>query len=169
MDYLKVIENKIITDENLESLLTYWRLKNNKIVFTNGCFDLLHRGHIEYLSKTASLGDIVVVGLNSDKSVKSIKGEGRPIQDEYSRALVLASLKQVTGVYLFNDDTPYNLIDKIKPDVLVKGGDYNQDNIVGADVVKMNGGEVVTIDFVEGYSTSSLIEKLKKQAPNKSL
>ena len=161
MDYLEVIKEKIIRDENIDSLLTYWRLKDNRIVFTNGCFDILHRGHIEYLSQAASLGDILVVGLNSDKSVKKIKGDERPLQDEYSRALVLASLKQVTGVYLFDEDTPYNLISRVKPDVLVKGGDYRVEDIVGADVVKSYGGEVVTINFVEGYSTSGLIEKLQ--------
>ncbi len=162
MDYLDVIKEKIITDETLGPLLTYWRLKDNRIVFTNGCFDILHRGHIEYLSKTASLGDIVVVGLNSDRSVRKIKGNDRPLQDEYSRALVMASLKQVTGVCLFDEETPYNLISRVKPDVLVKGGDYKVEEIVGADVVKAYGGEVVTIDFVEGYSTSGLIEKLQK-------
>ncbi|MBS3768873.1 MAG: D-glycero-beta-D-manno-heptose 1-phosphate adenylyltransferase [Bacteroidales bacterium] len=162
MDYLDVIKEKIITDETLGPLLTYWRLKDNRIVFTNGCFDILHRGHIEYLSKTASLGDIVVVGLNSDRSVRKIKGNDRPLQDEYSRALVMASLKQVTGVYLFDEETPYNLITRVKPDVLVKGGDYKVEEIVGADVVKAYGGEVVTIDFLKGYSTSGLIEKLQK-------
>lgn len=165
MDYLEVIKEKIITDQNLESLLTYWRLKDNRIVFTNGCFDIIHRGHIEYLSKAASLGDILVVGLNSDHSVKKIKGDDRPLQDEYTRALVLASLKQVTGVYMFDEETPYNLINRIKPDVLVKGGDYKVEDIIGADVVKANGGEVITIDFLEGYSTSGLIEKLQKTKP----
>ncbi|MCF8334964.1 MAG: D-glycero-beta-D-manno-heptose 1-phosphate adenylyltransferase [Bacteroidales bacterium] len=161
MEYLEVIKGKIIKDENLESLLTYWRLKDNRIVFTNGCFDLLHRGHVEYLSTTASLGDILVVGMNSDRSVKRIKGNNRPVQDEYSRALLLASLKQVTGVCLFDEDTPYNLINRIKPDVLVKGGDYKVEDIVGADIVQSNGGKVVTIDFVEGYSTSALIKKIQ--------
>jgi rfaE bifunctional protein nucleotidyltransferase chain/domain len=164
MDYLEVIKKKIITDENLESLLTYWRLKDNRIAFTNGCFDIIHRGHIEYLSKAASLGDIVLVGLNSDRSVKQIKGDDRPLQDEYTRALVLASLKQVTGVYLFDEETPYNLISRVKPDLLVKGGDYKVEDIVGADIVKGKGGEVVTIDFVEGYSTSRLIEKLQNKS-----
>lgn len=161
MDYLDVIKEKIITDETLGPLLTYWRLKDNRIVFTNGCFDILHRGHIEYLSKTASLGDIVVVGLNSDRSVRKIKGNDRPLQDEYSRALVMASLKQVTGVYLFDEETPYNLISRVKPDVLVKGGDYKVEEIVGADVVKAYGGEVVTIDFLKGYSTTVLIERIQ--------
>jgi len=161
MDYLDVIKEKIITDETLGPLLTYWRLKDNRIVFTNGCFDILHRGHIEYLSKTASLGDIVVVGLNSDRSVRKIKGNDRPLQDEYSRALVMASLKQVTGVCLFDEETPYNLISRVKPDVLVKGGDYKVEEIVGADVVKAYGGEVVTIDFLKGYSTSVLIERIQ--------
>ena len=161
MDYLEVIKGKIINNENLDSLLTYWRLKDNRIVFTNGCFDMLHRGHVEYLSSTASMGDIVVVGLNSDESVRKIKGDDRPIQDEYSRALLLASLKQVTAVCLFDEETPYNLISRVKPDVLVKGGDYKVDEIVSADVVKAYGGEVVTIDFLKGYSTTVLIEKIQ--------
>ena len=160
MDYLEVIKQKIIAPENLESLLTYWRLKDYRIVFTNGCFDILHRGHIAYLSQTAALGDVVVVGLNTDRSVKRIKGKNRPVQDEYSRALILASLKQVTGVCFFDEDTPYNLIAQVKPDVLVKGGDYTEDTIVGSDIVRKNGGEVVTIDFLEGFSTSDIIEKL---------
>ncbi|MFW6101208.1 MAG: adenylyltransferase/cytidyltransferase family protein, partial [Bacteroidota bacterium] len=108
MDYLEVIKEKIITDEKLDALLTYWRLKDYRIVFTNGCFDIMHRGHIEYLSKAASLGDMMVLGLNSDRSVRSIKGDKRPLQDEYSRALVLASLKQVGGICIFDEDTPYN-------------------------------------------------------------
>jgi D-glycero-beta-D-manno-heptose 1-phosphate adenylyltransferase len=161
MDYLEIIKQKIISSENLESLLIYWRLKDTRIVFTNGCFDILHRGHIAYLSKTAALGDVVVVGLNTDRSVKRLKGNKRPIQDEYSRALILASLKQVTGVCLFDEDTPYNLIAQIKPDVLVKGGDWAVDSIVGSDIVRKNGGEVVAIDFLDGFSTSSIINKLQ--------
>ena len=131
-----------------------------KIVFTNGCFDILHRGHIEYLSKASDLGDVLIIGLNTDASVKRIKGEGRPVQDETSRALILASLRFVEAVILFDEDTPYDLISMIKPDVLVKGGDYTEETIVGADIVKAIGGEVVTIPLVEGYSTSGLIKVL---------
>ena len=129
-----------------------------KIVFTNGCFDILHRGHIEYLSMARDLGVVLIIGLNTDDSVKRIKGEGRPVQDETSRALILASLRFVEAIILFDEDTPYDLISMIKPDVLVKGGDYTEETIVGADIVKANGGEVVTIPLVEGYSTSGLIE-----------
>jgi rfaE bifunctional protein nucleotidyltransferase chain/domain len=161
MDYLKLLQSKIITDDNLNALLTYWRLKDEKIVFTNGCFDLLHRGHVEYLARAASLGSILVVGLNSDASVRRLKGDQRPVQDEYSRALLTTSLRFVTGVKLFDEDTPYELIRRIVPDILVKGGDYKEEDIVGGDVVRSNGGEIVTIDFTEGYSTSGLIEKIR--------
>ena len=126
MDHINRILAKIATKENLQSLLTYWRLKDYKIIFTNGCFDLLHKGHIEYLSKAVDQGDILVVGMNSDDSVKRIKGDSRPLQDESSRALTLASLKMITVVVVFEEDTPYNLINKVKPDVLVKGADYKE-------------------------------------------
>ena len=161
MDYLKLLQSKIISDENLNALLTYWRLKDEKIVFTNGCFDLLHRGHVEYLAQAASLGSILIVGLNSDQSVRSIKGDQRPVQDEYSRALLTASLRFVTGVKLFDEDTPYELIRRIEPDVLVKGGDYKEEDIVGGDVVRSHGGDIVTIEFKEGYSTSGIIDKIR--------
>jgi rfaE bifunctional protein nucleotidyltransferase chain/domain len=161
MDHINRILAKIATKENLQSLLTYWRLKDYKIVFTNGCFDLLHKGHIEYLSKAADQGDILVVGMNSDDSVKRIKGDSRPVQDESSRALTLASLKMITVVVVFEEDTPYNLINEVKPDVLVKGADYKEEDIVGADIVKDNGGEIVTINLTEGYSTTNIIDKIK--------
>jgi len=161
MDHINRILAKIATKENLQSLLTYWRLKDYKIVFTNGCFDLLHKGHIEYLSKAADQGDILVVGMNSDDSVKRIKGDSRPIQDESSRLLTLASLKMITVVVVFEEDTPYNLIKEVKPDVLVKGADYKEEDIVGADIVKDNGGEIVTINLTEGYSTTNIIDKIK--------
>ena len=162
MDKLKVIQNKIIHANDIEALLTYWNLKNQKVVFTNGCFDILHRGHVEYLAKSASQGDVLVIGLNTDQSVKRIKGESRPVQDEYARAILLALLSFVSAVIYFDEDTPYNLIKKVQPDVLVKGSDYKAENIVGYDVVKAKGGKVVTIDFIDGYSTTSIIEKLKK-------
>jgi len=161
MDHLQLIQSRIIKDEDLEALLTCWRLKDEKIVFTNGCFDLLHRGHVEYLARAAGLGSILIVGLNSDDSVRKIKGADRPIQDEYSRALLTASFHFVSGVKLFDEETPYNLINRIIPDVLVKGGDYREEDIVGADVVKQHGGQVATIDFTGGYSSSRLIDKIR--------
>jgi rfaE bifunctional protein nucleotidyltransferase chain/domain len=160
MDKLKIIESKIIESESIHYWLSYWRFKSKIIVFTNGCFDILHRGHIEYLSKAAENGDVLVVGLNTDKSVKKIKGSGRPYQDQESRALILASLHFVTAVILFNEETPYELIKLIQPDVLVKGGDYKPEEIIGYDIVKAKGGKVVTVDYIDDYSTSGIIEKI---------
>lgn len=160
MDKLRVIKSKIIKTDSIQNWLTYWRFKRKMIVFTNGCFDILHRGHIEYLSKAAKNGDVLIVGLNTDKSVKKLKGPGRPYQDQKSRALILASLHFVTAVILFNEETPYELIKLIQPDVLVKGGDYKPEEIVGYDIVKAKGGKVVTIDYINGYSTSSIIERI---------
>ncbi|MBW6460017.1 MAG: D-glycero-beta-D-manno-heptose 1-phosphate adenylyltransferase [Bacteroidales bacterium] len=160
MTTLDVTQGKILDQAILSNRLAMWRFQMRKIVFTNGCFDVLHRGHIEYLSKARDLGDMLIIGLNTDDSVKRIKGEGRPVQDQASRALILASLRFVEAVILFDEDTPYDLISMIKPDVLVKGGDYSEETIVGADIVKENGGEVVTIPLVEGYSTSGLIKVL---------
>ena len=162
MDYLPFIEKKIAyTAKEAENTLSLWRFKDDKIVFTNGCFDILHRGHIEYLAKAASLGTKLVIGLNTVASVKRLKGDSRPINDENARALLLASLVFVDKVILFDTDTPRDLIDFVQPDVLVKGGDYKPEEIVGYDIVKAKGGEIVTLDFVEGYSTTSLIEKMK--------
>lgn len=162
MDYLPFIEKKIAyTAKEAENTLSLWRFKDDKIVFTNGCFDILHRGHIEYLAKAASLGTKLVIGLNTDASVKRLKGDSRPVNDENARALLLASLVFVDKVILFDTDTPRDLIDFVQPDVLVKGGDYKPEEIVGYDIVKAKGGEIVTLDFVEGYSTTSLIEKMK--------
>ncbi|MCD4833600.1 MAG: D-glycero-beta-D-manno-heptose 1-phosphate adenylyltransferase [Bacteroidales bacterium] len=162
MDKLNIIQSKIIDISNIESHLTYWNLKNQKIVFTNGCFDILHRGHIEYLAQAANHGDILLIGLNTDNSVRRIKGNSRPVQDESARAILLASLSFVSAVILFDEDTPYELIKRVKPDILVKGSDYKTEDIIGYDIVTANGGKVVTIDFIEGYSTTSIIEKLKK-------
>ena len=158
MDYLPFIEKKIAyTAKEAENTLSLWRFKDDKIVFTNGCFDILH----EYLAKAASLGTKLVIGLNTDASVKRLKGDSRPVNDENARALLLASLVFVDKVILFDTDTPRDLIDFVQPDVLVKGGDYKPEEIVGYDIVKAKGGEIVTLDFVEGYSTTSLIEKMK--------
>ena len=132
-----------------------------KIVFTNGCFDVLHYGHVHYLLQAKALGDILVIGLNSDDSVRRLKGPTRPINGENERAFVLAALACVDYVTLFEEDTPEELIKDVRPDVLVKGGDYTLDNIVGADFVTQNGGTVTTIPFVEGFSSTRIIEKLK--------
>jgi len=162
MDQLAVIQSKILDIEQLERKLAYWNFKNQKIVFSNGCFDILHRGHIEYLAKASSFGDIFIIGVNTDNSVKRLKGKNRPVQDEYARALVLSSLHFVSAVVYFDEDTPYELIKKVQPDVLIKGSDYKVEEIVGNDIVMQKGGEVKTIDFIPGYSTSSIIEQLKK-------
>lgn len=157
---LELIENSVFTDESLNRMLAFWRFKGKKIVFSNGCFDILHRGHVDYLSKAADLGDILIVGINTDASVHRIKGTTRPINDEYSRALIVASLSFVSAVVLFDEDTPYELIRKIQPDILVKGNDYQPEEIVGYDVVMAKGGEVVTIPLVQGYSTTQMEQKI---------
>lgn len=139
-------------------------IKSNgkKIVFTNGCFDIIHAGHVDYLKKARELGDVLIVGLNTDDSVKRIKGAGRPVNNQDDRSIVLDSLRFVDFVVLFNEDTPYNLILEIKPDILVKGGDYTIETIVGADIVLGNGGRVITIPLTAGKSTSGLIEKIRQ-------
>ena len=138
-------------------------LHRQKVVFTNGCFDVLHFGHVHYLLEAKKLGDILVVGLNSDNSVRRLKGPARPINGENERAFVLAALSFVDYITVFEEDTPLNLIKIVQPDVLVKGGDYALDQIVGADFVSQNGGIVTTIPFVEGYSSSRIIEQLKTE------
>lgn len=138
------------------------REENKKLVFTNGCFDILHRGHVEYLNEARNLGDYLLIGVNSDASVKKIKGPNRPINNEDDRAYLLDNLKSVDYVIVFEEDTPYNLIKEIIPDLLVKGGDWKEDDIIGSDVVKENGGEVKSLNFVENYSTTSVIEKINK-------
>ncbi len=133
-----------------------------KIVFTNGCFDIIHAGHVEYLQEAAELGDILIIGLNSDNSVKRLKGKNRPINSQIDRAKALSGLANVSYVVIFEEDTPYMLIDHIKPDVLVKGGDWKPDEIVGADIVLANGGSVRSLSYKEGNSTSSIINKMKE-------
>jgi len=162
MDKLQFIKNKIIDINELKNKKAYWKFTEQRIVFTNGCFDIIHRGHIEYLAQAASYADIMIVGLNTDKSIKKIKGENRPVNNELSRAITIASLQFVNFVIMFNEETPYNLISEIVPDVLIKGSDYNKKDIVGYDIVKNNGGEIVTIDIIKGYSTTLIIDKIKK-------
>lgn len=135
--------------------------EDKKLVFTNGCFDIIHKGHITYLKQAKELGDFLVIGLNSDKSVKKLKGESRPVNKEEDREYVLENLKPVDAVVIFEEDTPYNLIDSIKPDILVKGGDWSADKIVGSDIVIANGGKVLSLGYVDNYSTTSIIDKLK--------
>jgi len=156
---LENIKKKIITVEALKPHLQFFRFKTEKIVFTNGCFDILHRGHIEYLAQAAEKGDVLIIGLNSDSSVRKLKGKNRPLQDEYTRALVLAALRFVDFVVIFEQETPYELIKSIEPNVLIKGGDYEIKNIVGYDLVTQTGGEVLTIPFVEGFSSTNIINK----------
>lgn len=160
MGKLKLIQSKILSGKRLERSLAYWRFKDYSIVFTNGCFDILHRGHADYLARASELGDVLVVGLNSDRSVRSIKGPSRPLQDENSRALLLASFSFVNAVILFNQDTPAELIDLVRPDILVKGSDYRPEEIVGYDTVMAKGGRVATLEMVEGYSTTGILKKI---------
>lgn len=161
MDYQSFIGNKIIRKkEDLECTLSQWRFKSEKIVFTNGCFDILHRGHVEYLTKAAALGSKLVIGLNTDASVKRLKGESRPINDQEARAIILSSLIFTDRIIFFEEDTPLELIRYIQPDILVKGSDYKPEDIVGYDIVKGKGGEVTTIDLTEGFSTTAILERV---------
>lgn len=156
------VEAKILSGEKLEHAIARWKFFKKKIVFTNGVFDILHLGHVEYLSKAADLGDVLIVGLNSDSSTKLLnKGSNRPLNGQQQRALLLASLSFVTAVVIFDEDTPRNLIAKAEPDVLVKGGDYRPDEIAGADIVKAKGGEVKIIELTPGYSTTEMEKKIK--------
>lgn len=161
MNKLEIIKSKIFTTKSIQSQLAVWRFKGEKIVFTNGCFDILHLGHIDYLSKAADQGDILIIGLNSDISTKKLKGDHRPINNEESRAIILASLSFVSAIIIFDEQTPYSLINLVQPDMLFKGGDYQVEDIVGYDIVTAKGGEVKTIDLLPGYSTSYIEKKIK--------
>ncbi len=161
MNNLKEIENKILDEERLSLWLDDCRKNNKSIVFSNGCFDIIHRGHIEYLAKASDLGDKFIIGLNTDASIKRLKGPSRPINNQDARAIVLSALQFVDAVVLFDEDTPYNLIKEVQPDVLVKGNDYKPEDIVGYDIVTAKGGVVTTVELVEGYSTTNTIAKMK--------
>ena len=159
-----ILTEKIFdSNEKLAKHVMSWQIHNEKVVFTNGCFDILHLGHIDYLAKAADLGDRLIIGVNTDNSVSSIKGPSRPIIDEVTRATKLAALLFVDAVILFGEDTPLTLIDAVKPDVLVKGGDYTIDTIVGADAVLSRGGKVDIIPFLPGHSTTAIIDKIKTE------
>jgi D-glycero-beta-D-manno-heptose 1-phosphate adenylyltransferase len=161
---LETIQAKIFTNSNtLKDTCMEWSASGKKIVFTNGVFDLLHKGHADYLAKARDLGDVLVIGVNTDASVSKLKGPHRPIQDEQARLFLLASLGCVNAVILFNEQTPYNLIQLVQPDVLVKGSDYKAEAIVGYDIVTAKGGTVQTIDFIPGYSTTAIEKRIKEQ------
>jgi D-glycero-beta-D-manno-heptose 1-phosphate adenylyltransferase len=162
MDRLSQIRSKIYSWDHLQRQLAIWRFKEKKLVFSNGCFDVLHLGHIEYLAKARELGNLLIVGLNSDDSVRRIKGAHRPVNNAEARAMLLSAMSFVDAVVVFDEDTPLDLIKLVQPDVLVKGKDYEGKEIVGADVVKARGGHVVTIELTKGYSTSHTIELAQK-------
>lgn len=159
---MSLTKDKIVDKERALALVTKWKDGGEEVVFTNGCFDILHLGHVDYLEQASLLGSKLILGLNSDKSVKKLKGDKRPINNEFARARLLASLAFVDAVVSFEEDTPLELITYLRPDILVKGKDYEISNIVGADIVIENGGKVETIELVDGFSTTGLIEKIKQ-------
>jgi D-beta-D-heptose 7-phosphate kinase/D-beta-D-heptose 1-phosphate adenosyltransferase len=155
-------DKRIMDLVNVQRMANIWRMKGDRIVFTNGCFDILHRGHVEYLEEAASLGDRLVIGLNSDESVRRQgKGPDRPLNDQDSRAKVLTALRHVDAVVIFDQDTPLELIQALGPDILVKGGDWSEDRIVGAEYVRSYGGDVRSLKLVDGFSTTGLVEKIR--------
>jgi len=162
MTNVQDIKSKIYILPELVEQSKIWKSNGEKIVFTNGCFDLVHRGHIEVLANTADLGDRLIIGLNSDSSIQQLKGENRPIIDENSRAILLASLHFTDAIVLFSEDTPQKLIETIVPDILVKGGDYKVEEIVGHELVIENGGSVILVPFIDGFSTTNIIDKIKQ-------
>ncbi len=163
MKTLSDIHSKIYYDrESIRSLLTQWAKEKQTVVFTNGCFDILHRGHIDYLYEASKLADRMVIGLNTDASVRKLKGNGRPVNDNNARATIMAALGFVDMVVFFEEETPKELIGVVQPDVLTKGSDYIAENIVGYDTVMAKGGQVITIDLTDGFSTTALIERIKK-------
>ena len=162
MSHLNKINSKIFSLDNLKNQVNAWKQAGKKIVFTNGCFDIIHRGHIEVLAQTADLGDRLIIGLNSDSTIQKLKGEDCPIMTENSRAILLAALSFVDAVILFPEDTPINLISTLLPEILAKGGDYEIETIVGHEIVQNNGGQVILVPFVEGFSSTTIIDKIKK-------
>ena len=162
MSHLNKINSKIFSLDDLKNQVNAWKQAGEEVVFTNGCFDIIHRGHIEVLAQTADLGDRLIIGLNSDSSIQKLKGEDRPIIEEQSRAILLASLEFVDAVVIFSEDTPLKLISALLPDVLAKGGDYEIETIVGHEIVQQNGGKVKLVPFVDGFSSTTIIDKIKK-------
>ena len=161
MKHLEIIKNKIVHADDLRKVVEAKQAEGKTFAFSNGCFDLVHQGHIDYLSKSRDLADYLIIGLNTDQSVSRLKGPTRPINDEYSRALMLASFMFVDYVVMFGEDTPYNLIKTLQPDLLIKGSDYTAEDIVGYDIVTARGGKVVTLDFIPGFSTTLIEKRIK--------
>lgn len=162
LQLVDIIQSKILTLPEAKLQVARWRLKSQSLVFTNGVFDILHPGHVSYLAKTKELGNKLIIGLNSDASVKLLnKGPNRPIQNQQDRAFLLAALSVVDAVVIFEEETPYHLISELVPDVLAKGGDYTVEQIAGHDIVLKNGGKVEIVDFLEGHSTTSIEQKIK--------
>jgi len=161
MSHLNTINNKIHNLKDLKSQVGKWKQAGNEVVFTNGCFDIIHKGHIEVLARSADLGDKLIVGLNSDQSIQKLKGEDRPIIDEESRAILLAALSFVDAIILFSEETPLKLINTLLPDILAKGGDYEIKTIVGHKIVQENGGKVKLVPFLDGFSSTTIIDKIK--------
>ena len=161
MSHLNKLNKKIYSIISLKKQVASWKRASEKIVFTNGCFDIIHQGHIKVLASTADLGTKLIVGLNSDSSIKNLKGEGRPIIEEKSRAILLASFSFVDAVILFSEDTPITLITSLLPDVLAKGGDYEIETIIGNKIVQQNGGSVKLVPFINGFSSTTIINKIK--------
>jgi len=162
MSHLNKLNNKIYSLEELENKVNAWKQVGEEVVFTNGCFDIIHQGHIEVLARTADLGTKLIIGLNSDSSIQKLKGENRPIIQQQSRAILLASFSFVDAVVLFSEDTPINLISTLLPDILAKGGDYKIETIVGHEIVQKNGGEAILVPFVDGFSSTTIIKKIRK-------
>jgi rfaE bifunctional protein nucleotidyltransferase chain/domain len=163
------VAKKIVSRDEMHRMVRVWQDHGEEVVFTNGCFDILHMGHISYLEAARALGDHLVIGLNSDASTRRLKGETRPINHEHSRAYLLASLSFVDLVTIFDEDTPQALISLLVPDILVKGGDYQADDVVGAEIVKTHGGKVVILPYQEGFSTTAIEEKIRsmKKSPGR--
>ena len=158
-----MIRHKLKTWREIAAIRAELAAENKTVVFTNGCFDILHRGHVQYLQSARSLGDILILGLNNDDSIKRLKGVNRPINHEIDRAIVLSALIDIDYVVIFTEDTPYELIKLIKPDILVKGGDWEIDQIIGSDVVIANGGKVLNLQYYQGYSTTGIIKRMERE------
>ncbi|MCF7912630.1 MAG: D-glycero-beta-D-manno-heptose 1-phosphate adenylyltransferase [Candidatus Cloacimonetes bacterium] len=158
-----MIMNKLKTWGEMTAIRAELAEQAKTVVFTNGCFDILHRGHVQYLHSARELGDVLIIGLNNDDSVKRLKGSNRPVNREIDRAIVLSALADIDYVVIFTEDTPYNLIKTLKPDILVKGGDWEIDQIVGSEIVIANGGKVLSLHYYQGYSTTGIIERMDKE------
>ena len=162
MNNLNTLKNKIISSKLIADKVNIWKNNKQKIVFTNGCFDIIHLGHIELLAKSADLGNRLIIGINSDSSIKSLKGEARPILGENSRAIIIAALNFVDAVVVFKEITPIEIIKKIQPEIIVKGGDYKEDDVVGKDIISKYGGKVIILPLTKGFSTTNILNKIEK-------